>query len=377
MPSKPKVKRVLLLCDFFSYFGGTEYYNAALAAGLKRMGVEVKIYIGERPRHRYWEKHFDQLGIAYERPDKFHIDKHNKDIEAVFIDSVVDEIRDWKPDIIHTHPFKKMAITWLKNPHSDKTIPIVATEWTMPGEASAHWFDDETSDYVNSVGAFIATCDTLKRAIKSHHGYRGKVATIPHLVEPPKHQIALKDAKKASINSVGYVGRLSAEKGVDLLLQSWQPIQEQFPDASLHIYGHGPDEASLVALRDTLGLSDSVYFAGTFKPYTGINDVASRHQIFVQPSLFESIPTSIIELMLRGKTIVASDVGGVAEVVNETTGILVPPANIPALSAAIRQALENPQVTYQLGKNARITMSEQYDLEKNLLAIYNLYHSLL
>ena len=63
MTVNKKPKKVLLLCDFFSSLGGTEYYNYALAKGLKDNGIDVRIYVGEKPLNSTWRDKFILDGI--------------------------------------------------------------------------------------------------------------------------------------------------------------------------------------------------------------------------------------------------------------------------------------------------------------------------
>ncbi len=59
MPQAPRVQRVALFCDFFSSLGGTEYYNALLATTLRERGLDVRIYIGEKPQLPHWKQLLD------------------------------------------------------------------------------------------------------------------------------------------------------------------------------------------------------------------------------------------------------------------------------------------------------------------------------
>lgn len=371
----PKVKRVLLLCDFFSSLGGTERYNAMLAQGLQENDVDVRVYIGEKTRLHHWTQLLKDKGIYYKEPLVYHEDLNSDDIERQFIQANVAEINEWRPDVIHTHPFKKMAISWIANPLSDKTIPIVATEWTVPSIQSAHWFDPKTKDYIQKVSTYIATCKAIESGLRDYHDYAGNIAHIPHLVQRPNPTHT--HLPKSDIFSVGCVSRLSVEKGLDFLIGAWRKIHALYPNATLHIYGHGTEKEHLNTLKNSLGLDGSVILEGIFDPHVGIDLVAKKHQIFVQPSLFESIPNSIIELMLRGRTIIATDVGGVRELVTEKTGILIEPGSTDEISDALIALFKSTRKTAQLGKAAAEFSADLYDNERNMAKIVSLYDSII
>jgi glycosyltransferase involved in cell wall biosynthesis len=373
--SKPTVTKVLLLCDFFSSLGGTEYYNFSLAEGLRAQGIDVRIYVGEKPRLKYWSERINRQGIFYREPDTYHESFADNDIETQFIAENVEAINAWKPDIIQVHPFKKMAMAWLANEHSDKSIPMVATEWTVPTKHAAHWFEPGADKYIQRVHTYIATCQAIEAGLRDYHGYTGPIAHIPHLLKPAPQPAAQHSPE--TILSVGCVSRLSVEKGLDFLIGAWRKVHEAYPKATLHIYGHGPELAHLTTLRDSLGLAEVISFEGTFEPHSGIDSVAARHSIFVQPSLFESIPTSLIELMLRGRVMVASSVGGVPELINEQTGVLVQPGSTDEISTALISLLGSRPAIERLSAAAHAFSSEKYDHDAVLADITALYHSVI
>jgi glycosyltransferase involved in cell wall biosynthesis len=375
MKSKPiNPERVLLLCDFFSSYGGTELYNYTLANELQKRGIEVRVYIGEKPRLSHWLGLAKNDSIFTKYPDIFHVNLEQNEIEKKFVDSIVDEVNLWNPDIIHTHPFKKMAIQWLKHPRHNPNIPLVATEWTVPNNKNPHWFERDMYNEIHHVSAYIATCETVHKAINSVHSYTGPVADIPHLVESKNDSIS---TPSNLFQNVAYIGRFSKEKGVNYLIQSWIDVLQAHPNATLTLYGHGDEESNLKQLASKLGVTNSVHFAGTFSPYGGIEKISKNHQLFIQPSIFESIPTSLIELMLRGKTIIATDVGGVKELVDETTGILIPSENADAISTAICYFLSNPEEAISRGNTAHRSTKQIYILDKNIDKIIELYRSLI
>ncbi len=371
----PKVSKVVLLCDFFSTLGGTENYNMALAKGLRDAGIEVRIYIGEKPPLSHWTTQLVAEGIFFKEPPVHHTDLTSNLIEKDFIESVVEEINEWHPDIIHVHPFRKMAIQWLSNKKADHLIPVVATEWTVPNENAAHWFEPEAPQYINKVHTYIATCKAIEKGLRSYSNYQGNIVSIPHIIKTvPEIQPTHSDQ---TFRSIGCVSRLSAEKGLVFLIGAWKQVVESFPDATLHIYGHGPEESELLAIRDALGMSQQIIFEGTFKPGE-IGDVAKRHSIFVQPSLFESIPTSIIELMLHGRVIIASNVGGIAELVRHNiNGIITPPGSTDAIAKGIIKLLSSKELVATYSSQSFEDSHATYDYEKTINDIVALYNSIL
>lgn len=145
-------------------------------------------------------------------------------------------------------------------------------------------------------------------------------------------------------NIVGTIARLEEIKGLDVLLRSVATLA----DARLIIVGRGPDETTLRRLATELGIDDRLEWVGwTDRPAEQL----ARFNVFVLPSRSEGLPLSICEAMVAGLPVVASDVGGVGEVVVDgETGVLVPPDNPDALAKAIETMLEDAGRRAQMGQ---------------------------
>ncbi len=134
-----------------------------------------------------------------------------------------------------------------------------------------------------------------------------------------------------------FAGRLSPEKGVDVLVRAWPRLLARVPGARLCLVGAGPDEARLRELVRARRVEGSVTFAGGVAdaaPYTRAADLA------VLPSRTEGMPVALLEAMSCGVPVVATRVGGSAEVLEHgVTGLLVPAEDPDALGGAMAEAL--------------------------------------
>src|SRR5262245_5363853 len=104
MPAAELPRRVALVCDFLSTLGGTEYYNAALATALSERGIDVRVFVGEKPRSQHWKRLLEGRGIGITEPPVFHRDLQIRTIEKRFVRGIVNSFADWRPDIIHAVP---------------------------------------------------------------------------------------------------------------------------------------------------------------------------------------------------------------------------------------------------------------------------------
>jgi glycosyltransferase involved in cell wall biosynthesis len=153
---------------------------------------------------------------------------------------------------------------------------------------------------------------------------------------------------------IGSVGRLAPEKGFDLLVRAMAGV----PEASLVLVGDGPERASLERLAAELGIADRVVI-------TGWRDDARAFlpsmDLFVLPSHLETTTLSVIEAMLARRAVVVTEVGGLPELVEDgVSGLLVPPADPDALTAAIRRLLGDPGERERLASGGLRAAHEQF-----------------
>lgn len=361
--------RVLFLLDFFSSFGGTEFYNFNLIIALHNIGNEINVVIGERPQNIHWINKLTELGIPVYYPEKFHETFQSRDIELDFyLNKAGSIIEQFDPNIIYVHPMGKMLITYLEN-SSESAIPIIATDYTVAGDNTAHWYNPEIQKYINRISVFISRCLKEENGIRNFHGFKGPIVSIPHLITEDE-SITWDDGAS---HSIGCIVRLSPEKGLGFLLGAWKMLLKEYPDLTLHIYGHGIYKDYYEELTRCLGIANSVVFEGTYTPITGINEVASRHRIFIQPSLFESIPNAMLELILRKRVVVATKVGGIPEIISPESGFLVEEGSTDQIYSAIKRILDNEEESLVKAHQVYQKTKEKYNYARNINEICNVF----
>jgi glycosyltransferase involved in cell wall biosynthesis len=165
------------------------------------------------------------------------------------------------------------------------------------------------------------------------------------------------------------VGRLSRQKGQDLLLAAWPAVLERVPDATLVLVGSGPDEMSLRARRE-----DHVQIVGS------TDDVASWYaaaDVVVIPSRWEGMPFVALEAMASGRSVVGFDVAGLREAVTPGAGAVVPSGNIPALAAALTARLLASDAAAREGRLGRQHVLAEHNPARAAAALRRLYEGVL
>ena len=166
------------------------------------------------------------------------------------------------------------------------------------------------------------------------------------------------------------VARLSEEKRVDILLNAVHRVVRVGIDCSCIIVGDGPLRSELVDQAQALGISDRVVFQGfqrDVRPYLLGADA------FVLTSDIEGMPISLLEAMACGVPCVASDVGGVQEVITHgRDGLVVAPGSAQAVADAIAYLARNPRTRLEMSKLARARVVEAFDSQRTTARILDI-----
>jgi glycosyltransferase involved in cell wall biosynthesis len=193
-----------------------------------------------------------------------------------------------------------------------------------------------------------------------------------------------------------FVGRVSPEKGVHVLVRAFHKVLERFPAARLHIAGgigsapleylvglsdephvadlrvfydrkgNGDKDPYAICLEEDAGaeLGKRIFFEGRVD-HSQISDYYKRAAVLVNPSLSEAFGMSLVEAMMHRVPVVASRVGGMTFIVDhDRTGLLVDPADPDALAAAISEILGDNQKAFRMGDAGRAKALEKYSWEK-------------
>lgn len=159
---------------------------------------------------------------------------------------------------------------------------------------------------------------------------------------------------------LGIAGRLASEKGHALLLNSFKSLADYFPSLKLKIAGSGPLKGHLMALTKNLGLENRVEFCGYQKDMVAF---LKQIDIFVLSSHYEGFGLVLVEAMAAGIPVVATDVGGVSEVVVDgQTGLVVPAGQEDELSMGIEYFLTHRNLCFQFGQRGREHVMQRFSL---------------
>ncbi len=172
---------------------------------------------------------------------------------------------------------------------------------------------------------------------------------------------------------VGTIGRLVSGKGFETFIQAVPEVLSLVPNARFLIIGDGPNSDSLRRLARQLRVEDYIIFAGT---QLDIENMLRCMDLFVLPSFWEGLSTTVLESMAAGVPVVVSDIPGNAILVqDQINGWVIPPGNSHALARAIVSASQNPQLCHKFVDNSRRVI-ERFSIDRAVKEHEKLYMTL-
>jgi glycosyltransferase involved in cell wall biosynthesis len=173
---------------------------------------------------------------------------------------------------------------------------------------------------------------------------------------------------------IGTVGNLRPVKNHALLLRVSQEVCRRYQHVRFVLIGHGPLRQQLASYAQELGIQRRVQFLGA---RSDIPEILNALDIFVLPSLSEGLPISVLEAMACGLPVVATQVGGLPEVIEDgKTGLLVPSQDEKQLAFALEVLIQHEIQRKMLGEQGRKRVLEHFSLQKMTTEYQELYESL-
>jgi glycosyltransferase involved in cell wall biosynthesis len=184
---------------------------------------------------------------------------------------------------------------------------------------------------------------------------------------------AVRDSEKVCF---AYVGRLVPEKGVAVLLEAARTLKEQGQSFEVLLIGDGPERPGLAAIAAREGLGNCVRFTGMLTG-TALEEALREAHVVVMPSIWEETAgLSAIEQMMRGRLVIASDIGGLGEVVGDAA-LKFLPGSAGELANCMKRVLQNPSLIDGMGRKARERALRLFARRRMIEEHASAYHAVL
>ncbi|HEX6693811.1 MAG TPA: glycosyltransferase family 4 protein [Longimicrobiales bacterium] len=267
-------------------------------------------------------------------------------------------LRDHGPHILHTHGYRPAVLHGGAARRSQVAAVATAHGYTA-GDIKNRVYEWLMTRAFRSYDAVVAVSRPMVSRLTDAGVARDRISVIPNAWSGGTPAAAREEARSAlgipaGKKCVGFAGRLSHEKGVDVLMTA---LQRTDPGLSAVIVGDGPLRRTLELDASAQGLSDRVHWCGTVP---GAGRLMKAFDMFVISSRTEGTPMVLLEAMAAGVPVVATSVGGIPDVMTNEEGWIVPAEDAGALADAMNAVLSDPAESSRRAMRAAARVREEF-----------------
>jgi len=408
--------RILQVGKFHFPQGGADKYFLDLSSSLERRGHSVARFSMRHPKNvpSVWEPYFSSqvhlTGTLWEKIKALGRPYYSFEERRLFEKLV----KDFRPEIIHVHNIcyylspsfllvaRKYHIPVVMHLHDYSLLSpnylLFSEDGNYEGGKAGRYFECVKDRcfkrsyilslltalqmyfhhrilkiFAKNITWYIAPSECVKKVVESWRPDIKNIKVIMHgTLVTPLDEVVRYEGKPYFL----YLGRLSLEKGIDVLIDAFAKMNDT--EVVLKIIGSGPEKERLEKKVFSLGIQKQVEFLGFKK--------GNELKIFVEQSVAVVIPSQwrevfglvAIEAMERGKVVIASRSGALPEIIEDgKTGILFDSRDKEELVQKMRWVLGNEMLSRKIGMCARQTVTERYSLEKHLDQVEKLYQEII
>jgi glycosyltransferase involved in cell wall biosynthesis len=374
---KPKIGYLLTPITF----GGSEKVNLNFLSNVDRAKYDIHPMIIIRPweGETFFENELLKMKYRYSRIPV----ASNKHLDLLrylrFYNNIRSIVKKESIDLLHTHGYL-----------ADILGLFVAKSLGIPIVSTCHGFiinnfklrlyyklDLLALKYFSNI---IAVSNNIKNFLVVNKIKSSILHVIPNAVEMQTESLdkGLQDNKYRQGKEklvLGFIGRISEEKGINYLIEAYATLKDKHISASLLIIGEGPELSKMQQLAEERKVEKDVHFLGF---QNDILPFLEKMDIFVLPSLTEGTPLALLEAMSAKVPVVATRVGGVPDLIeNGITGVLVNPCNHMELADAISKLFLDNDLRISIINNAAELIEKQYSLKTWISKIQIIYDNIL
>jgi glycogen synthase len=364
----------------FDPIGGMQNHTAELTRALDRRGVVQTVLTTRPPTAPRFQRLGDharviRLGLPIRRFRQLYGPQA----------AIIAPILAARADVVHVHLGEDLAVLPTGAAAAKlHRLPLVLTVHTSLHHTLA--VSDLRSAVLKTLGgqierwgehsaeAVLGITPRLSKLLISDGAAENRIHVIPPGVNPSLFEGPFEDPFSGVGRSrVLFVGRLAPQKGVDTLVAAAGLLKD--PCAQVLLVGDGPERKALERETERLGVGDRLHFVG-FVTHDRLPAAMAHADVLVLPSLYEELGTVLLEAMQAGLPIVASETGGIPDVIEDgVNGLLVPPGDPEALARGIDRILSDGDLARRLSEGAQ-ERGKDYDWEVLAERVLRVYQGL-
>lgn len=343
-----KKLRILIICDRGYIVGGTETNILRQSYELEKRGHLVKILTSDyNPADKQLYSNYTFRGYRENGLVKWILQIFN----PISLVETIKAVKEFKPDVIYLHNiFYQASPSILLATKGIPTVMVISSyevicptgaivkpdgsrcvtpgkhDLRCTGSIKGYIYEKIKQEIhrilLKNVTIYIAPSESIKRDLTDQKIISSPIKVIYNGIEPTKYEPI------RNYNRILYVGRLSKEKGVEVLLRAAKKIKETFPDIMVDIVGDGPETEHLKSLSKSLNLQNTVSFVGKIEKDEVINYYKNCTFLVVPSICPESFSLVGIEALHIGRPVVGSNLGAIPEWLKDNKcGFLFEPLN--------------------------------------------------
>lgn len=371
MKNGEEMKKNLLIMGLGRHFGGTEKYIINIIENIDYYKYNVHICVNS-----------DSLlcnklkNMKLENIKVFEINASKKNI----VNSIVQLKRyiiNNKINIVHNNGVLTEIITAFSTRSRNDILKIATVHgFSSYDRMDRSKFERAIFEFLEKKmfkhnDVYIAVSKAIKHYLEDKGLSSEKIVVIYHGIDKSKKvEYTVTNNNKII---VGSIGRLEKVKGYQYLINAINILINKGYNLECQILGDGSDLDSLILLKNKLGINNNIKFLGFDD---NINHFLDTLDIYVQPSIQESFGISILEAMNRSRPVVASNIGGIPEIIkNNVTGILFESQNYNDLACRIEELILNPEKRIEIANSGRDRFIMNFTTEVFINKLDDIYSS--
>lgn len=375
--------RVVTLIDLLSSHGGAEQLALDIATNLDPERFESIFCVSRWPTSPEWQKRDTSWRVAFERLEaagvRFLPLRRRYKVDVAAWTRLERFLRRERVDVLHTHKFGSNV--WGALVGTAARVPVMLAHehtWSFEGQPMRRLLDREL--VARAADRFIAVSrEDRRRMTEIERIDPSRTLFIPNGVPaappPSGRDVRAELGIAPDVPVLGVVGLLRAQKAHHVLLQAAAELTGRWPELQVLIVGDGPERANLERLVAELNLQQTARFLGL---RTDVPDVLRALNIAVCCSDFEGSPLSVLEYMGAALPVVATEVGGLPDLIEPgLNGLLVAPRDPPALAAALAELLSDPRRARAMGARGLERRMAEFDIGVIVGRLEDVYRELL
>jgi glycosyltransferase involved in cell wall biosynthesis len=371
--------RVLELRSVWGSGGGPDKTIFASAAGINATKFAVTIcYLRDKRDPSYGiARQFDRGKTDYIEV----LEEHSFDLKIWSALHAL--VHERKIDIIHAHDYKTDFYAWMLA-KSDRIIPIsTAHGWAGHSWKERFIYYPLDRQLLRLYPRILVVSRDIEHKLVKAGVQESKISIVPNAIDPIafRRQPALRQIVREDLGIrtekvvIGAIGRLEKEKNYPLLLSAFSKVHARHPEAMLLIAGDGSLKKEIQAQSHILGIEEDCVFLGH------VIDVCRLHHaldMLVLCSMNEGSPNAILEAMALQTPVIASNVGGVSDMVRPSIdGLVIRNGDVSELVSAMLEVIHHPDEARQRSTRARQRIESEFTFEARTRRIESIYEELL